>query len=68
MKVNKIILVPLISATLEFVKQSTGYELPFGNNADTIADVVLWIIATAGVFIHPKREVLSDAEKRYLGA
>lgn len=66
MKLNKAILIPLLTAIIEFVKQSTGYEIPFGDNVDAASDVILWAITAAGIFIHPKKDALSAAEKNYL--
>jgi uncharacterized membrane protein len=61
MKINKLILVPLISAVLNFLKESTGYELPDGT-ADIIATGVLWLLSFSGILMHPKTNKFDDAE------
>lgn len=66
MKLNKVILVPLLTALIEFIKQSTGYEVPGGQNVDMIADVTLWTVTTIGILIHPKKDALSAEERSYM--
>lgn len=48
MKVNKLILIPLLSAIAEFIKQLTGYEVPVPW-MDLSADVILWLISIIGI-------------------
>jgi hypothetical protein len=61
MKINKAILLPVISAVLTATKEITGYSFPNGLE-DLIAELVLWTIATLGIFIHPKSHKFDDAE------
>lgn len=56
MKINKVILIPLLTAVVDFVKQSTGYEVPGGDNIDALVDAAFRIIEFAGIFIHPRKK------------
>jgi Bacteriophage holin. len=61
MKLNKLILVPVISSILVFIKESMGYELPDGT-ADIIATGILWLVGFLGITMHPKSTKFDDSE------
>lgn len=54
-KINKGILVPLISAIALFVKQVFNVEVS-DEQIDMVANVVLFAIMVAGIFVHPRKK------------
>lgn len=61
MKLNKKILVPVLSAILLFVKESTGYELPDGTS-DLIADLLMLVVTSIGIPMSFKKHKFDDAD------
>lgn len=57
--INKGILLPLLSALALFVKQVFGYEIA-DELINTIADVILFVLMMAGIFIKPKKEKVEE--------
>lgn len=53
--INKAILLPLLSAIALFAKQAYGYEVP-DEWINMAADIILYLIMFAGLFIKPKKE------------
>lgn len=57
--INKKILLPLLSAIALFVKQVWGFEIS-DEQINMYADIVLYLIMFAGIFIKPKKEKAND--------
>lgn len=55
MKLNKAILIPLLSAIALFVKQAFGYEFP-SEYINIGSDIILFVVTVLGTFIQPKKE------------
>lgn len=56
MKINKAILVPLVSAITGFIKESTGYEVP-NEYVDLGINLMLYlIIPIVGTMMHPRKK------------
>lgn len=60
--INKVILVPLLSAIALFVKQAFGYEVPDAW-IDGAANVVMFLVMLLGLFLHPKKGVVNNDTK-----
>ena len=54
-KINKALLLPLLSAIALFVKEAFGYNIS-DELVNTAADIILYLIMFAGLFIHPKKK------------
>jgi len=61
MKLNKLILVPLISAILTFVKEISGFTLPDGS-ADIIAQLILLSLTALGIPMQFTKPKFDDAD------
>jgi hypothetical protein len=65
-KLNKLILVPLLAAIAEFVKQMTGYTVPIPY-IDFGADILLWVISFIGIRMkwHVEVDQTASTSKAY---
>jgi len=54
--INKVILLPFLSAIALFVKQAFGYEIP-DEWVDGAANLILFIVMAIGLFLKPKKGV-----------
>lgn len=55
MNINKVILLPIISAIALIIKQYSGYELT-NEEINAYADIILFAISIAGIFITPTKK------------
>ena len=60
MKLNKLILVPLLAAIADFVKNLTGYELS-NDNIDLAANVILGLVTIGGVWMNRHKKTKEPA-------
>lgn len=61
MKLNKNILIPLLSAIALFVKEAFGYTIP-DEWIDMAANIVLYGVMFVGLFITPKKPAATKEE------
>ena len=59
MQINKIILLPLLTAIATFIKQGFGYEIA-DEHIDMAANIILFGVTVAGIFIHPKKKTETE--------
>lgn len=59
--INKNILLPLLSAIALFAKQAFGYEVS-DEYINTAADIILYLIMFAGLFIKPKKDNMPELD------
>lgn len=63
--INKVILVPFLSAIALFIKQVTGYEFP-DEMIEGTANFIGFIVMFIGLFIRPKKDSnTSNGEEYY---
>lgn len=61
-KLNKQIIVPILSAIALIIKYASGFEIPDAA-IDLTADVILGVNTLIGIFLHPVKEgKSSDAQ------
>lgn len=61
MKLNKVLLIPVLAAIATLIKEIYGYEIG-SEYVDMAATAIIWIIGAAGIFMHPHAKEPIDNE------
>lgn len=64
MKLNKVLLIPVLAAIATLIKELYGYEIG-SEQIDLAATAIIWSIGAIGIFMHPhKKEPIEDEIQR----
>lgn len=66
MKLNKVILIPVLAAIATLIKELYGYEIG-SEYVDLASTAIIWLVGVAGIFMHPHaKEPIDDEISRTL--